>query len=454
MIFPKCAEDQTEITSWGEAFGGNGKELGYAIAQRDGDFVYTAGWFHSPIRTCARKHVNSRTADTFSEIFVRKYSDEGKLAWTRCLGGKGNDRAYSIITDDKGNVLVTGYFEDRLIVNESKKVTASGGKEVFILKFTSKGEVVWLKSLDGPGFDVGLDLSVTPEGNLYTSGWFQNEIHYKTKGAANTLSAKGGFDFYVMKLNPDGGLIWAKSFGSKGYDGAVAVTADSTSAVYITGAFAGTTDFDPGATTFRLKAEGDSDAFVLKLASSGSFEWAQAVGGKSREGSNAITLDKKGNVYTTGYFTDTLLLDKAQIAAEGGNDIFIQKLNSKGDLKWVKRLGGDGQDRGYGITSHDSSVWITGWINSKEPDNKENSTHTQLETTVVQELALNGKFKETALLRSDQNNRGYDITNQNGCLYLTGHFSDSAILSCSGANPIVLEGDYKDAYIIKRSNNR
>jgi hypothetical protein len=70
---------------------------------------------------------------------------------------------------------------------------------------------------------------------------------------------------FVSKLDSDGNLVWARSFGSTGFDEGWGVAVDGSGNVHTTGYFAGTVDFDPGAGTHNLTSAGSNDVFVLKL---------------------------------------------------------------------------------------------------------------------------------------------------------------------------------------------
>ncbi|RYE06666.1 MAG: hypothetical protein EOP51_34345, partial [Sphingobacteriales bacterium] len=88
-----------------------------------------------------------------------------------------------------------------------------------------------------------------------------------------------------------------------------ALTTDSKSNIYATGFMnTGTVDFDPGAATANLTAA-TADAFTFKLDSAGNYKWAKQIGGSGTSFGRAITLDLSGNVYTTGNFRDTCDFD-------------------------------------------------------------------------------------------------------------------------------------------------
>ena len=84
---------------------------------------------------------------------------------------------------------------------------------------------------------------------------------------------------------------------------------DASGNVYTTGYFQGTVDFDPGAGTFNLTSAGLQDIFISKLDAAGNFVWAKQLGGTLNDVGYSIALDTSGNVYTTGFFRDTVDFD-------------------------------------------------------------------------------------------------------------------------------------------------
>ena len=149
---------------------------------------------------------------------------------------------------------------------------------------------------------------------------------------------------------------WAKAFGSSNFDKGNSITVDASGNIYNTGLFSGTVDFDPGAGIFNLtSAVGGTDVFIQKLDPSGNFIWAKAFGGTSTDQGNSITVDVFGNIYTTGFFSDTVDFDPGagtfNLTSAGNHDVFIQKLDASGSFLWAKAFGSSSNDFGLSITA-------------------------------------------------------------------------------------------------------
>jgi hypothetical protein len=163
----------------------------------------------------------------------------------------------------------------------------------------------WGGRFGGIGEDVVRDLFVDPAGNSYTTGYFTDSADFSVSGTPYVLTSNGFYDVFVQKTGPDGNLIWARSFGSESFEYGTGITADALGNVYVTGVFDAPTDFDPGAGDSIVTSNGGQDIFLVKLDSDGNFLWAGNVGGPDYDESTAVGTDGSGNVYLSGYFNAT-----------------------------------------------------------------------------------------------------------------------------------------------------
>ncbi|SVE51796.1 uncharacterized protein METZ01_LOCUS504650, partial [marine metagenome] len=219
-------------------------------------------------------------------------------------------------------------------------LTSNGGKDVFVSKLDSSGDLVWAKSFGGTSTESGYG-AVDSSGNVYTTGTFRNTVDFDPGAGTANLTSNGIYDVFVSKLDSSGNYVWAKSFGGTNSDVGRSVAVDSSGNVYTTGYFKSTPgDFDPGSGTANLTSNGVHDVFVSKLDSSGNYVWAKSFGGSGHDYGHSVAVDSSGNVYTTGFFNGTVDFDPGAGTAEntstGGIDVFVSKLDSSGDYVWAK----------------------------------------------------------------------------------------------------------------------
>jgi hypothetical protein len=293
---------------------------------------------------------------------------EPTLVWAKRLGGTDYDNVNSLEVDSSGNVYTTGIFSGTADFDPGTGVsnlTSAGGDDVFISKLNSDGSFAWAKSWGGTDYDGVSGLKVDSSGNVYTTGTFYGTADFDPGTGVSNLTSAGGYDVFISKLNSDGSLAWAKSWGGTVYDYANSLEVDSSGNVYSTGTFFGTADFDPGTGVSNLTSAGGYDVFISKLNSDGSFAWAKSWGGTGSDNVKSLKVDSSGNVYTTGTFQGTVDFDPgtgvSNLTSAGGNDVFISKLNSDGSFAWAKSFGGTVSDS-VNILQVDSSgnVYTTG----------------------------------------------------------------------------------------------
>ena len=211
--------------------------------------------------------------------------------------------------------------------------------------------------------DDAQDVVVDSVGNTYITGHFRQTVDF---GGGNITSG-GHRDIYVLKLDPTGAFEWVKTYGSTSNlaDRGLDIDIDSSSNVYITGYFQGTVDFGNG----DITASGGSDIFVLKLDSSGTFQWVYTAGGAGNDNGKGIAVDTDGNILLTGIFSQTVDFGGGNVTSETDStekdfDFFVLKLNSAGAYQWVYTAGSNRYDsEGLSIdTDSNNNSYITGYV--------------------------------------------------------------------------------------------
>ena len=169
-------------------------------------------------------------------------------------GASGNYAAGdATTTDSAGDVYVAGFFMSSLTLGGTT-LNAQGNSDDFVAKFSSTGAVLWVKDFGAAGatLNQGYTIATDSSGNVYYSGSFTSTVNF---GGGYTLSAAGGNNAFVLKLDTNGNTLWADDLGSGGFAIGTALGLDSQGNVYTTGYFDGTNlDFDPGPGTHFLSS--------------------------------------------------------------------------------------------------------------------------------------------------------------------------------------------------------
>jgi hypothetical protein len=151
---------------------------------------------------------------------------------------------------------------------------------------------------------------------------------------------------------------WAVIAGGSYTDSSIGIVVDSNGNAFVAGVFYNTANFGD----IIHESSGDSDIFIAKLSSSGSWQWAVKAGGSERDQVLGIAADSNGSVYVSGDFKETATFGSNSLTAGAYSDLFIAKLSSSGSWQWVVRVGSDDDRVSGGPITADSSgnVYVTG----------------------------------------------------------------------------------------------
>lgn len=290
------ALDRHGLPVWAHAFGGSGADEARAVAILTEGDVFVTGSFSGTVDFDPGPGRTELVSSGLSDVFVLRLSPRGELVWARGLGGAQADAGLDIAVDAKG-VFISGTFQGTLQAG-TVRLESAGRTDGFVLALDPAGAAKWGRRIGGPEDDEARSVALEPSGQVWTAGRFEGTAGFGG-GETATLESAGKTDAFVARLGPDGALLWSGQLGGKSSDAAQAVVANN-SGVWVTGRFQRTADFDPGPTATTVSSLSEADAFVVRLASTGHLRWIRQVGGPSNDFGTGIALDRFGGVWVTG----------------------------------------------------------------------------------------------------------------------------------------------------------
>jgi len=371
--------DHSGHLAWARAI--SSQDVAYAMSialdHRNGDIVIT-GSFHGTIDFDPGLDIFNLTSAGTSDLFIAHLDASGNFIWAKGFGGPDAVYVLSIAIDPSGSgdIYTTGHFRGTVDFDpgaEQFNLISVRSDDVFILKLDGNGNFVWAKSFGGPGSDVSRCITLSGNGDIYTTGWFSETVDFDPGPNSHNITSIGHFDIFISKIDRLGNLIWAKQLGGTGdKDGAGSsiVVEPKSGDIYVTGYFEGTADFDPEKGFFYLSSAGLRDIFISKLNSAGNFQWAKSIGGDGLDVGGYLAVDPtgSGDIYTTGYFEGTVDFDPGpgsfHLNSIGCNDIFISKFDDTGNFEWAKAISGSKEETANSIAIDASgSAYVTGLFN-------------------------------------------------------------------------------------------
>ncbi|MDD4309684.1 MAG: SBBP repeat-containing protein [Candidatus Cloacimonetes bacterium] len=332
---------------WVKQAGGVDREKGASIAIDSCGNCYVTGSFRGP----ATFGGITLTSNGYTAMFIAKLDTYGNWLWAKQADETNGDEGYNITTDSNENCYVTGVFSGTATFG-STTLISSGWKDVFVAKLDTNGSWLWVKQAGSEESDYGHGIATDCNGNGYVTGWCHGTASF---GSTTLSNSEGGI--FIAKLDTNGNWLWVKQAGGSEGDYAYSITTDSSGNIYVIGGFAGVAPFGNN----TLTSSGGIDIFIAKLDIQGNWLWVSKAGGTSGDYGYDIATDSSGNSYLTGIFEGTASFGNTTLASSGGIDVFIAKLDAKGNWLWTTPAEGTGEDYGYGIAFDSSgNIYVTG----------------------------------------------------------------------------------------------
>ncbi|CAE7361032.1 unnamed protein product [Symbiodinium natans] len=297
---------------WTVQRGGSSSDFGRALQVDQDNNLVVAGE--------TRSSLDNYTLAGSDDAFLMKFTSNGAWLWTVQRGGSGRDRVRALQVDQDNNLVVAGTTDSSL-----DNSTNSGGTDAFLMKFTSNGTWLWTVQRGGSDWENVYTLQVDQDNNLVVAG--------DTESSLDNYTNSGGTDAFLMKFASNGTWLWTVQRGGSDWDNVYAFQVDQDNNLVIAGATEGSLDGYTNA--------GDSDIFLMKFTSNGTWLWTVQRGGSGYEATKALQVDQDNNLVVAGYTRSSL----ENYTNAGSADAFFMTFTSNGAwLCTVQRGGSDFDD--------------------------------------------------------------------------------------------------------------
>lgn len=185
-------------------------------------------------------------------------------------------------------------------------------------------------------------ISTSDNGTYFADGIYE-AIEADPGAGELWLNSENANGVYLAFISTDSQWQWAHFIQTNNY-GEVQIECKGNAGYVISGSYYGTVDFDPGADTFTLTSGETSDIYVASYDAEGNFEWAVSINGSGYEALNDMGIDNAGNILLGGYFQETADFDPGAaewLATANDSDFFILKLDTLGSFIWAITAGGE-----------------------------------------------------------------------------------------------------------------
>ncbi|RMA65821.1 hypothetical protein [Ulvibacter antarcticus] len=346
------------VIIWSKTYGGSADDVATSISKTsDGGYVLSG---HS------RSSDGGIGNEGFHDYLLFKITANGTEQWHKNYGFSGSDQATKIFETAEGNFFATGFFDvsasggagnDFQNTNQTnQKGGQHGVGEYWGILMDGNGNKIWRRYFGGSNNDRSYDALQTDDGGFLMIGASESTDF-------DITDDKGSYDFWAVRLSPQGDLLWTKSFGGSEIDVAYSVT-KTLDGNYLMVGDSRSSDKDVTGN------HGNADVWVVKFNDLGNMIWQKTYGGTEFESARSIKPLANGGYVITGF---TRSSDGDVTINKGQNDLWVLLIDENGGITLETTIGGSVLDFGFDvIQTPDNKIIAVGNTESNNLDIPQN----------------------------------------------------------------------------------
>ncbi len=423
-------------TVWDKTIGGSYfDKLEVVQPTRDGGYILGGS---STSGIGKDKSVASRGRHDFWVVKIRA---DGTKEWDNGIGGAGDEKLRTLQQTQDGGYILGGLSNSR--VGHDKTSGTHGKEDYWVVKLQADGTKVWDKSIGGTQNDYIEIIQQTPEGS-YILGGSSHSSDTGNKSEKNKSATGEGADYWIVKMQADGSIIWDKTIGGSKQEQLATVQLNPDGSILV----GGTSDSPLGADKSE-DAQGNykfSDFWVVKLRADGSKMWDKTIGGDLEDKLVTMESNRNGNFMLGGSSQSGIGGDKTE-ANKGQEDYWLVQLENKNldAAAWNMAYGGLGHDAlTTAIQTRDGGYLAGGFSNSDSSYFRTQNSRGQHDYWIVKSNSFGQKLWDKRFGGSQNDYLNHLIQTQDGGYLLAG----SSYSGKSGDKSEASKGN-QDYWIVK-----
>ena len=297
--------DSSGTISWQKSFGFSGSDIGISVLQSNDQGYLITGILDVTASGGLGNSSRSNQRHAGGDYWALKLSVSGDIEWSKYYGGNFTETPGGIAqTNDDGFIIAGGSDS-----NDTDISSNIGSYDFWIIRIAANGDLVWEKSFGGEENDEARAIVKSSDGNFVIAGDTRSNN-------GNVSSNNGAADLWIIKISPDGNLIWEKTLGGTSFDVARAITTTQDNGFLL----AGSSRSSDGDVAMN---KGQNDAWALKVDSNGAIEWEISAGGSDIDFAYGISELNDKSIVVVG---DTTSNDQDITENKGFTDLLVLKI--------------------------------------------------------------------------------------------------------------------------------
>ncbi len=298
--------------AWDKTFGGRWSDMLSSVISIPGGGYLLTGTSGSD--ASGDKSENNRGPNGV-DFWVVRMDEQGNKIWDKTFGGDLDDVLQSAIAIPGEGFLLAGFSGSNISGDKSQNSIGSSD-DYWIVKIDNGGNKIWDKTLGGSQLDRLQNVTLTPDKGFLLSG-----NSFSDASGDKSENGKGGWDFWVVKIDVTGRKVWDKTLGGVSHDEVVSVTSTNDGGYLLAGSSSSSASGDKT----EISNGPDDDYWVVKIDDQGNKLWDKTIGGNSYEWLSSSLLAHNGNYLLAGNSNSNASADKSE-NSKGGTDYWIVEL--------------------------------------------------------------------------------------------------------------------------------
>jgi hypothetical protein len=323
VCFGRLSYSQPPTIDWTHCYGGTDLDYFLSIIQTSDNGYIATGYAQSSDGDISSPYGNA-------DLWVVKTDIDGAILWKSNYGGTSDETGNCIIQTQDGGYAVAG-----MTWSKDGDIRNNHGKgDFWVLKLSASGKIEWQKTYGGSEDDEASSIVQMPDGGYLVTGYT-----YSNDGDVTGLHSGGFGDIWLIRIDPNGNLLWQKTYGGSRNDVAYSIIS-TTDGNYMIGGISESSDGD------ATDNHGKADYWLIKINSVGKILWQKTYGGSKDEFLASVIETADKGFALNGYSFSN---DGDVSGNHGDADFWIVKVDNSGELQWEKALGGSDREKGMAI---------------------------------------------------------------------------------------------------------
>lgn len=335
---------------WSKTYGGSKDDRGQSVIQtNDGGFAIV-GYAMSD-------DGDGSNNEGFHDNWILKLDADGNILWEKSFGFSGHDHSYDVVQTADGGFFFAGFLDVTQSGGEGNSgkggyLTRHGVGEFWGTKLDAEGNLQWRRYFGGTNNDRAYSVALADDGGLVMAGASESDDF-------DITNAKGSYDFWVVKVNKNGTMVWQNSLGGSGVDIARDIVKTNDGGFVVVGStFSVDTDI--------TENNGEADVWLVKIDGNGNIQWQKTLGGSAFDAAESVITTRDGGYLISGNSKSS---DLDVDENSGENDLWLIKTDGTGNLIWQKTFGGSDLDYAFdALENEDKSILLVGEALSSDMD--------------------------------------------------------------------------------------